>query len=57
MRGNSLWRLIVIAFVFVVAVSILNYIIRHLLGMIVAVAIVAAILWMILNAAGRKRSF
>jgi hypothetical protein len=57
MGKNSLWRLIMIAIAVVIVVSIINYIIRHMLGTIISVAVVVGVLWLILNALTRKKSF
>lgn len=57
MGNNSLWRIIMIAVVAVIAISIVNYIIRHLLGTIISVAVVVGILWLVMNALTRKKSY
>jgi hypothetical protein len=57
MGNNSLWRIIFLAIAVIIAISIVNYIIRHLLGTIISVAVVVGVLWLILNALTRKKSY
>lgn len=57
MGSNSFWRIVGLAVAVVIALAIVNWILKNLVGIIVAVAIVAAILYLILNATGRRRSF
>lgn len=57
MNNISVWRIVMIAIVVIIAISIVNYIIKHLLGTIISAAIVVGVLWLILNAMTRKRSY
>lgn len=57
MNNNSIWRVVMIAIIVIIAISIVNYIIKHLLGTIISAAIVVGLLWLILNALTRKRSY
>ncbi|NLH98819.1 MAG: hypothetical protein GX446_04925 [Chthonomonadales bacterium] len=57
MNNSSVWRIVMIAIVVIIAISIVNYIIKHLLGTIISAAIVVGVLWLILNAMTRKRSY
>ncbi len=56
MGNATLGRIFLLAVAIVIAFAVLQWIIKNLLGMIIAVAIVAGILYLILNAAGRRRS-
>ncbi len=57
MGQNTLLRLVVLAILVIVAISIVNYLVRHLFGIIFSVALVAGVLWLLMNAFSRKRSF
>lgn len=57
MGTSSTGRIIAVALAVVLAIWLFTYVLRHLVALAFSVAIVSAILWMIVNAVGKKRSY
>lgn len=57
MNGPSIWRIAGIVLAILVVIAVVNWILRNLIGILVAVAIVAAILYLVKNSLGRDRTF
>ncbi|HQI77725.1 MAG TPA: hypothetical protein PK384_14535 [Candidatus Latescibacteria bacterium] len=57
MDSERILRLIGVVIAFIIAIAVLRWVIRNVIGIIVTVAIIAGILYLIRNAFGKRQSF
>jgi len=57
MDSDRIWRLIGVVVAFVIAIAVLRWVIRNVIGIIVTVAIIAGVLYLLRNAFGKRQSF